>query len=100
MGFIVALLIGGLVGWLWGMGFGRPGAHLRDILFGVVGAMLGAFILGPVMGGGNIFEAEFFPMTPVIALIGAVAWLGFVTLVRVRLARRRGSTGEPPPLDD
>ncbi len=101
MGFIVALLIGGIVGWLWSLAFRRAAAtaRLRDVLFGVLGALLGVFLLGPVMGGGNIFEAQFFPMTPVISLIGAVVWLGFLTLVRGRLARRREAPDEPPSVE-
>lgn len=99
MGLIVALLIGGIVGWLWSLGLGRSegAARLRGILFGMLGALLGVFLLGPVMGGGNVLEAQFYPMTPVISLIGAVAWLGLLTLVRGRLARP--GDDEPPPAD-
>ena len=98
MGFIVALLIGGIVGWLWSLTSPRPAgtARLRGILLGIVGALAGVFLLGPVMGGGNVFEAQFFPMTPVISLIGAVVWLGILTLIRGRLARRSGAPDEPP----
>lgn len=101
MGFIVALLIGAIVGWLWSLGFRRTAvtARLRDVLLGIVGALLGVFLLGPVMGGGNVFEAQFFPMTPIISLIGAVVWLGLLTLIRGRLGRRREAPDEPPMAD-
>jgi uncharacterized membrane protein YeaQ/YmgE (transglycosylase-associated protein family) len=101
VGLIVALLIGGIVGWLWSLTLSRPTgtSRVRGILLGIVGALLGVFLLGPVMGGGNVFEAQFFPMTPVISLIGAVVWLGLLTLVRGRLARREDAPEEPPPAD-
>jgi uncharacterized membrane protein YeaQ/YmgE (transglycosylase-associated protein family) len=101
VGLIVALLIGGIVGWLWSLARSRSSysGRLRGVLLGIFGALLGVFVLGPVMGGGNVFEAQFFPMTPVISLIGAVVWLGLITLVRGGLARRREGPDEPPLAD-
>ncbi|KOP82811.1 GlsB/YeaQ/YmgE family stress response membrane protein [Cytobacillus solani] len=82
MGFIWALIIGGIIGWLAGLILGRdvPGGVIGNIIAGFIGAWLGSFILGnwgPVIGG-----FHFIP-----ALIGAVA-LVFIVSIVLRSVRR------------
>lgn len=82
MGFIWALIIGGIIGWLAGLILGRdvPGGVIGNIIAGFIGAWLGSFILGnwgPVIGG--------FYFIP--ALIGAIA-LVFIVSIILRSMRR------------
>ena len=76
MGFLWALIIGGIIGWLAGLILGRdiPGGIIGNIIAGFVGAWIGQAILGdwgPVVGG--------FAILP--ALIGAIALVFIVSLV-------------------
>lgn len=82
MGFIWALIIGGIIGWLAGLILGRdvPGGVIGNIIAGFIGAWLGSFLLGnwgPVIGG--------FYFIP--ALIGAIA-LVFIVSIILRSMRR------------
>lgn len=82
MGFIWALIIGGVIGWLAGLILGRdvPGGVIGNIIAGFIGAWLGSFILGnwgPVIGG--------FYFIP--ALIGAIALIFIVSII-LRSMRR------------
>ncbi|NIK79131.1 putative membrane protein YeaQ/YmgE (transglycosylase-associated protein family) [Paenibacillus castaneae] len=67
MGFLWALIVGGVIGWLGGLIVGRdvPGGIIGNIIAGFIGAWLGTLILGswgPVIGG--------FAIVP--AIIGAI----------------------------
>ena len=89
MGFFIALAIGGLLGWIASLltRSDARGGTPRNVIIGAVGALLGTFILGPVVGGGNILEAQVETPTIVISFIGAIALLLAVTLFRRRRAR-------------
>lgn len=73
--FIGWLIIGGLAGWLAGkiMKTGRPNGILTDILLGVVGAVLGGFLLGLLGLSAHGAMGSF-----VTAFIGAVALIWIV----------------------
>jgi uncharacterized membrane protein YeaQ/YmgE (transglycosylase-associated protein family) len=76
MGFIWALIIGGIIGWLAGLIIGSdiPGGVIGNIIAGFIGAWLGSLLLGswgPVVGG--------FYFIP--ALIGAIALVFIVSLI-------------------
>jgi uncharacterized membrane protein YeaQ/YmgE (transglycosylase-associated protein family) len=82
MGFIWALIIGGIIGWLAGLILGRdvPGGIIGNIIAGFIGAWLGSLLLGgwgPVIGG--------FYFIP--ALIGAIALVFIVSFI-LRRAKR------------
>jgi uncharacterized membrane protein YeaQ/YmgE (transglycosylase-associated protein family) len=89
MGLIVVLVIGASLGWMIRMIVrrGPEPARFPAVTMGVAGALLGAFMLGPRLGGGNLLEAEFDSMTPIVALLGVAGLFAFVFLVR-RLRRR------------
>ena len=95
MGLIVVLVIGASLGWVIRMIVrrGPEPTSLPAVTIGVAGALLGAFLLGPRFGGGNLLEAEFDSMTPVMALLGVIGLFALAFLLR-RLRRRRRSGGE------
>ena len=67
-------------------GIAELGDRLGPLL-GMFGALLGAFVFGPILGGGNLLETEFDPMTPVVAGLGAALLCGALSLLASR--RRR-----------
>ena len=52
MGFILWLVIGGVVGWLASLVMKRDASQgiVLNIIVGIVGAMLGGWLLGPALG--------------------------------------------------
>ena len=89
MGLIVALAIGGILGWIASL-LNRSdarGGTPRSVIVGMLGALLGTFFLGPIFGGGNILESQLDTMTIVDSFVGAVALLALLTFFRRRRAR-------------
>jgi len=67
MGWILAIIIGGLAGWIAEMIMKTNQGLLMNIILGIVGAVLGNFLLMLIFGGtmGGIFGQL------VVAVIGA-----------------------------
>src|SRR5690606_7950359 len=83
MGWIIAIIVGGVAGWLASIVMRRDASMgiFWTIIVGIVGALLGNAVLAPLLGfGGSIqtFDLGAF----VIAILGAVVLLGIVNLVQ------------------
>ena len=84
MGLIVLLVVGGLIGWVASMIMrtdGQQGIFL-NIVVGIVGAVLAGFILTPLIGGAPITSGEISIPSVLVSLLGAVALLAIINLVR------------------
>ena len=85
MGLILALIIGGIIGWLASIVM-RTNAQqgiLLNIVVGIIGSLLGSFLLGRFFGAdGNILQAPLDGGTLLAAFIGAVILLAIVNLFR------------------
>nr|WP_295374297.1 GlsB/YeaQ/YmgE family stress response membrane protein [uncultured Sphingosinicella sp.] len=84
MGLILALIIGGIIGWLASIVM-RTNAQqgiLLNVVVGIVGSLLGGFLLGPILGGGNLLEGTLDIRTLLVALLGAIILLAIVNLFR------------------
>ena len=84
MDFSIALIMGGVIGWLASIVMrtdAQQGIFL-NIIVGCVGSILGRFLFGRFLGGGHLRGYAFDPMTLLTAFIGAVVLLGIVNLVR------------------
>ncbi len=83
MSIIVWIVIGGLAGWAAGAIMKSEGGMLRNIIVGIVGALIGGFIM-------SFFGAEGFTgfnvWSFVVALIGSVVLLALMGLVQRRTA--------------
>jgi uncharacterized membrane protein YeaQ/YmgE (transglycosylase-associated protein family) len=83
MGWIIALIVGGVAGWLASMVMNRDASMgiLWNIVVGIVGALIGNALAGPLLGvQGSIQE---FSLTGLlIAVVGAIVLLGIVNLVQ------------------
>ena len=85
MNLIVALIIGGIIGWLASIVM-RTNAQqgiLLNIVVGIVGSLLGSFLLGRFFGAdGNILNAPLDGGVLIAAFLGAVILLAIVNLFR------------------
>ncbi len=81
MGFIIWLVIGGIVGWIASMIMKTDGQ--QGIVLNVIVGIIGAVIAGLIFGGGNINNANPLDLTNILwSLLGAVILLAIVNLVR------------------
>ena len=69
MGWIIALIVGGVAGWLASMVMNRDASmgNFWNIVVGCVGSVIGHLIAGPLLG---------------IAIVCAVVLLGIVNLIQ------------------
>lgn len=83
MGWIIALIVGGVAGWLASMVMNRDGSMgiFWNIVVGCVGSLIGNALAGPLLGVQGTVQA--FSLTGlIIAFIGAVVLLAIVNLVQ------------------
>lgn len=87
LGFILYLIVGGIIGWLAGLILGKdvPGGVIGNIIAGIIGAWLGNVIFnalnlpaGPDIGGFFIIPA----------LIGAIVLILIVSFVMKSMRKR------------
>ena len=82
MGWIVALIVGGIAGWLASMMMNRNDSMgpFLNIVVGCVGSVLGNLLLNQFGIAGSV---QNFSLTGLlVAVLGAVVLLGIVNLVR------------------
>ena len=84
MTLILIIIVGGIIGWLASMVMKTDAQQgiLLNIVVGIVGALLGGFLLAPLLGGGSITTGDFSLPNLLISLLGAVILLAIVSLVR------------------
>ena len=82
MGWIVALIVGGVAGWLASMIMKRDGSMglLLNIVVGIIGSVLGNLIMNQFGIGGSI--QVFSIQGLIVAVVGAVVLLAIVNLVQ------------------
>jgi uncharacterized membrane protein YeaQ/YmgE (transglycosylase-associated protein family) len=88
VGIIVWLIVGGIVGWLASL-IMRTDAQqgiILNVVVGIIGALIGGWLIGPLLGSGSINEG-FSIMSVVVSLIGAIILLAIVNLFRRGRAR-------------
>ena len=84
MNIIIWLIIGGLLGWVASLIMGtnaRQGIVL-NVVVGVVGALVGGWFLSPLFGVSTINQSNFTVPALGVSLLGALALLALVNLVR------------------
>lgn len=83
MGWIIALIVGGVAGWLGSIVMNRDGSMgiFWNIVVGCIGSVLGNAIAGPLLGiSGSVQEFSITGL--VVAVIGAIVLLGVVNLIQ------------------
>jgi uncharacterized membrane protein YeaQ/YmgE (transglycosylase-associated protein family) len=89
MNFIIWLIVGGLIGWIASL-IMRTDAQqglLLNIVVGIVGALLGGWLISPLIGEGTINSGDFSVGGLVVSLLGAVVLLAIVNLFRRKRIR-------------
>ena len=83
MGWIIAIIVGGVAGWLASLVMNRDASMgiFWNIVVGIIGALIGNLLAGPLLGvQGSIQE---FSLTGfIIAVVGAIVLLAIVNLVQ------------------
>lgn len=89
MNFIIWLLLGGVIGWVASMVMKTDGQQgiILNVVVGVVGAMLGGWLISPLVGVGTINQDNFSLPSMAVSLVGALILLAIVNLFRRGTAR-------------
>jgi uncharacterized membrane protein YeaQ/YmgE (transglycosylase-associated protein family) len=88
MGWIIALIVGGVAGWLASLVMNRDASMgiFWNIVVGIVGSLIGNAIAGPLLGiSGSVQEFSIIGL--IIAFVGAVILLAIVNLVQRKSIR-------------
>jgi uncharacterized membrane protein YeaQ/YmgE (transglycosylase-associated protein family) len=89
MSIIIWLIVGGICGWLASIIMRTDGQQgiLLNVVVGIIGALLGGWLLAPLFGTGTINQGDFSLSGLVVSLLGAVILLAIVNLIRRGTAR-------------
>lgn len=79
MGILLWIVFGALVGWVASLVMGGGGGLVWDIGVGIVGAVIGGFIMS-LLGEGGVQGFTFYSF--LVALLGACILIGLVRAVR------------------
>lgn len=83
MNLIILLVVGGVLGWLASIVMrtdGQQGIFL-NVVVGIIGAVLGGYLLAPLIGGGSI-TAGITAGTLITSFLGAVVLLAIINLIQ------------------
>ncbi|MDN3919482.1 GlsB/YeaQ/YmgE family stress response membrane protein [Roseateles violae] len=89
MNLVIWLVVGGLIGWVASM-IMRTDAQqgiVLNVVVGIVGALLGGWLLAPLFGIGTINQGDFSVAGLGLSLLGAIILLAIVNLFRRGTAR-------------
>lgn len=89
MNFIIWLVVGGVIGWLASilMKTNDQQGMFLNVVVGVVGAMLGGWLISPLVGVGTINQSNFSLGAMLVSFVGAAILLAIVNLFRRGSAR-------------
>jgi len=89
MNLIIWLVVGGVIGWIASLIMktdSQQGLFL-NVVVGIVGALIGGWLLSPLVGAGTLNQGDFSLMGLFVSLVGAVILLFIVNLIRRRAPR-------------
>lgn len=86
MNFILWLVLGGVIGWLASMAINRGTRREAplNVFVGVAGALIGGWLLSPLLGVGTTNQYYFSGPSLALSLIGAVSLLAVINVLRRR----------------
>jgi uncharacterized membrane protein YeaQ/YmgE (transglycosylase-associated protein family) len=77
------LIVGGLLGWVASIFMGTNGRQgiILNVVVGIVGAMLGGWLLSRMLGSSTINQGNFSLSGLLVSLLGAIILLAFAKLL-------------------
>jgi uncharacterized membrane protein YeaQ/YmgE (transglycosylase-associated protein family) len=87
MNFIIWLIVGGVIGWLASLIMHTSEGLLLNIVVGIIGALLGGWLISPLVGVATINQGDFSIAGLGVSLLGAIILLAIVNLFRRGRAR-------------
>lgn len=78
MNLIIWLIVGGIIGWLASTVMKRPEGLILNVVVGIVGSMLGGWLISPLLGAGTINQNDFSLAGLLVSFIGALILLAIV----------------------
>jgi uncharacterized membrane protein YeaQ/YmgE (transglycosylase-associated protein family) len=87
MNILIWLIMGGIIGWLASVIMRMQESVLLNIVVGIVGALIGGWLISPLVGAGTINEGDLSVAGLGVSLLGAIILLAIVNLVRTGRAR-------------
>ena len=84
MGFLVWLVVGGLVGWVASLIMKTDGSQriILNVVVGIVGAFLAGFFISPLVGIPTINDNTLSMGSLLVSLVGAVILIALLKMVR------------------
>ena len=84
MNFIIWLVVGGIIGWLASLVMRTDAQQgvILNVVVGIIGAILGGWIVAPMLGAGTINQNDFSIAGLIASFIGALILLAIVNLFR------------------
>ena len=84
MNFIIWLIVGGVIGWLASIVMKTDGQQgiILNVVVGIVGALLGGWLISPMVGAGTINQDNFSMPALLVSFVGAAILLAIVNLFR------------------
>lgn len=89
MNLIIWLVVGGVIGWIASLIMKTDAQQgvILNVVVGIIGALLGGWLLAPLFGTGTINQGDFSLSGLLVSLVGAVVLLFVVNLFRRRAPR-------------
>jgi len=86
---LIWLVVGGVIGWLAGLVMHTAGQQdiFVNVVVGIVGAVLGGWLVAPLLHAGTINQGDFSLPGLAVSFLGAVILLALINLVRGGAAR-------------
>ena len=84
MGIILWIVFGAIVGWIASLIMKTKGGILMDIIVGIVGALIGGFVMN-LFGGAGVVGFNLYSF--LVALLGAVILLAIVKAISGKSVR-------------
>lgn len=78
MNFIIWLIVGGIIGWLASIVMKRPEGMILNVVVGIIGSMLGGWLISPLLGAGTINQNDFSLPGLLVSFLGALILLAIV----------------------
>jgi len=84
MNFIIWLIVGGIIGWLASLMMKTDGQQgiVLNVVVGIIGALLGGWLISPLLGVGTINQDNFSLPSLLVSFLGAAILLAIVNLFR------------------